>query len=85
MQAGVFRRGGLWIPVAATRGRSRPAGLAPAAWTLGCKKAFSVCCRNHRMDDCAEVEIRARLTREGQRRPAVAKVDAYVNRFAVSL
>jgi len=28
---------------------------------LGCKKAFSFYYRNHRMDDCAEIEIRARL------------------------
>ncbi|MCW5981605.1 MAG: PIG-L family deacetylase [Bryobacteraceae bacterium] len=33
-------------------------GVAKA---LGCKKAFSFYYRNHRMDDCAEVEIRARL------------------------
>lgn len=31
------------------------------ARALGCKKAFSFYYRNHRMDDCAEVEIRARL------------------------
>jgi len=31
------------------------------AKALGCKKAFSFYYRNHRMDDCAEVEIRARL------------------------
>lgn len=28
---------------------------------LGCKKAISFYYRNHRMDDCAEIEIRARL------------------------
>jgi LmbE family N-acetylglucosaminyl deacetylase len=28
---------------------------------LGCKKAYSFYYRNHRMDDCAEIEIRARL------------------------
>lgn len=28
---------------------------------LGCKNAFSFYYRNHRMDDCAELEIRARL------------------------
>ncbi|MBK7928354.1 MAG: PIG-L family deacetylase [Bryobacterales bacterium] len=28
---------------------------------LGCKKSFSFYYRNHRMDDCAEIEIRARL------------------------
>lgn len=28
---------------------------------LGCKKAFSFYYRNHRMDDCAEIEIRQRL------------------------
>ena len=32
------------------------------AKALGCKKAFSFYYRNHRMDDCAEIEIRARLT-----------------------
>lgn len=31
------------------------------AQALGCKKAFSFYYRNHRMDDCAEIEIRARL------------------------
>jgi len=31
------------------------------AKALGCKKAFTFYYRNHRMDDCAEVEIRARL------------------------
>jgi LmbE family N-acetylglucosaminyl deacetylase len=31
------------------------------ARALGCKKAFSFYYRNHRMDDCAEIEIRARL------------------------
>jgi LmbE family N-acetylglucosaminyl deacetylase len=31
------------------------------AKALGCKKAYSFYYRNHRMDDCAEVEIRARL------------------------
>ena len=31
------------------------------AKALGCKKAFSFYYRNHRMDDCAEVEIRSRL------------------------
>src|SRR5687768_6072759 len=31
------------------------------AKALGCKKAFSFYYRNHRMDDCAEIEIRARL------------------------
>src|SRR5437879_6361546 len=32
-----------------------------AAKALGCKKAFSFYYRNHRMDDCAMVEIRSRL------------------------
>lgn len=32
-----------------------------AAKALGCKKAYSFYYRNHRMDDCAEIEIRARL------------------------
>jgi LmbE family N-acetylglucosaminyl deacetylase len=32
-----------------------------AAKALGCKKAFSFYYRNHRMDDCAIIEIRARL------------------------
>src|SRR4051794_11823461 len=32
-----------------------------AAMALGCKKAFSFYYRNHRMDDCAMVEIRSRL------------------------
>jgi LmbE family N-acetylglucosaminyl deacetylase len=32
-----------------------------AAEALGCKKAFSFYYRNHRMDDCAVIEIRARL------------------------
>jgi len=32
-----------------------------AAKAMGCKKAFSFYYRNHRMDDCAEIEIRARL------------------------
>ena len=31
------------------------------AKALGCKKAYSFYYRNHRMDDCAEIEIRARL------------------------
>lgn len=31
------------------------------AKALGCKKAFSFYYRNHRMDDCAEIEIRARF------------------------
>lgn len=31
------------------------------AKALGCKKAFSFYYRNHRMDDCDEIEIRARL------------------------
>jgi LmbE family N-acetylglucosaminyl deacetylase len=31
------------------------------AAALGCKKAYSFYYRNHRMDDCAEIEIRARL------------------------
>lgn len=31
------------------------------AKALGCKKAISFYYRNHRMDDCAEIEIRARL------------------------
>jgi LmbE family N-acetylglucosaminyl deacetylase len=31
------------------------------AKALGCKKAISLYYRNHRMDDCAEAEIRARL------------------------
>ena len=31
------------------------------ARALGCKKAFSFYYRNHRMDDCAGIEIRARL------------------------
>ncbi len=31
------------------------------ARALGCKKAVSLYYRNHRMDDCAEIEIRARL------------------------
>jgi len=31
------------------------------AKALGCKKAFSFYYRNHRMDDCAEIEIRQRL------------------------
>jgi LmbE family N-acetylglucosaminyl deacetylase len=31
------------------------------AKALGCKKAFSFYYRNHRMDDCAEIEIRSRL------------------------
>ena len=31
------------------------------AQALGCKKAYSFYYRNHRMDDCAEIEIRARL------------------------
>jgi len=31
------------------------------AKALGCKRAFSFYYRNHRMDDCAEIEIRARL------------------------
>ena len=31
------------------------------AKALGCTKAFSFYYRNHRMDDCAEIEIRARL------------------------
>jgi LmbE family N-acetylglucosaminyl deacetylase len=31
------------------------------AKALGCKKAISLYYRNHRMDDCAEIEIRARL------------------------
>lgn len=31
------------------------------AKALGCQKAFSFYYRNHRMDDCAEIEIRARL------------------------
>ena len=31
------------------------------ARALGCKKAISFYYRNHRMDDCAEIEIRARL------------------------
>ena len=31
------------------------------AEALGCKKAYSFYYRNHRMDDCAEIEIRARL------------------------
>jgi len=31
------------------------------ARALGCRKAFSFYYRNHRMDDCAEIEIRARL------------------------
>jgi LmbE family N-acetylglucosaminyl deacetylase len=31
------------------------------ARALGCKKAYSFYYRNHRMDDCAEIEIRARL------------------------
>lgn len=31
------------------------------ARALGCKKAFSFYYRNHRMDDCAAIEIRARL------------------------
>lgn len=34
---------------------------AAVAQALGCKKAFSFYYRNHRMDDCAEIEIRARL------------------------
>jgi hypothetical protein len=32
-----------------------------AAKALGCKKAFSLYYRNHRMDDCAMIEIRQRL------------------------
>ena len=32
-----------------------------AARALGCKKAFSFYYRNHRMDDCAMIEIRQRL------------------------
>jgi len=32
-----------------------------AAKELGCKKAFSFYYRNHRMDDCAAIEIRQRL------------------------
>ncbi|MBI3697216.1 MAG: PIG-L family deacetylase, partial [Acidobacteria bacterium] len=32
-----------------------------AAKALGCKKAFSFYYRNHRMDDCAMIEIRQRL------------------------
>ncbi|HZT31109.1 MAG TPA: PIG-L family deacetylase [Bryobacteraceae bacterium] len=32
-----------------------------AAKALGCKKAFSFYYRNHRMDDCAAIEIRQRL------------------------
>jgi LmbE family N-acetylglucosaminyl deacetylase len=31
------------------------------AKAIGCKKAFSFYYRNHRMDDCAEIEIRSRL------------------------
>jgi LmbE family N-acetylglucosaminyl deacetylase len=31
------------------------------AKALGCKRAISLYYRNHRMDDCAEIEIRARL------------------------
>jgi len=31
------------------------------ARALGCKKALSLYYRNHRMDDCAEIEIRSRL------------------------
>jgi LmbE family N-acetylglucosaminyl deacetylase len=31
------------------------------AKALGCKKAYTFYYRNHRMDDCAEIEIRARL------------------------
>lgn len=31
------------------------------ARALGCKKAYSFYYRNHRMDDCAEIEIRSRL------------------------
>jgi LmbE family N-acetylglucosaminyl deacetylase len=31
------------------------------AAALGCKKAYSFYYRNHRMDDCAEIEIRGRL------------------------
>ena len=31
------------------------------AKALGCKRAYSFYYRNHRMDDCAEIEIRARL------------------------
>lgn len=31
------------------------------AKALGCKKAYSFYYRNHRMDDCAEIEIRQRL------------------------
>ena len=32
-----------------------------AAEALGCKKAFSFYYRNHRMDDCAVIELRSRL------------------------
>ena len=32
-----------------------------AAAAMGCKKAFSFYYRNHRMDDCAAIEIRSRL------------------------
>jgi len=32
-----------------------------AAKALGCKKAYTFYYRNHRMDDCAEIEIRQRL------------------------
>src|SRR5215467_16271153 len=32
-----------------------------AAKALGCKKAFSFYYRNHRMDDCAMIELRSRL------------------------
>ncbi len=37
------------------------ADIHDAAQALGCKKAYSFYYRNHRMDDCAIVEIRARL------------------------
>jgi LmbE family N-acetylglucosaminyl deacetylase len=37
------------------------ADIGDAAKALGCKKAYSFYYRNHRMDDCAIIEIRARL------------------------
>jgi hypothetical protein len=36
---------------------------------LGCTKAFSFYYRNHRMDDCAEIEIRSRLNLSLPRAP----------------
>jgi hypothetical protein len=46
-----------------------------AAKQLGCRKAFSFYYRNHRMDDGAIIELRARLAKEGRRVPLLGGIE----------